>query len=149
MSKISAALFNYIINLLFKLMGGKESTGLKVLIQLKLFTPNRSKLGARHRATFARVVLPRWKTSTPRSSERHHQFRRVRCSRYLRSKENREGEAQVTLELVAPQTMCIRSGETGPVTINHLSMSNSVSRSVDIATSPGIKEAVHIHPMPG
>jgi hypothetical protein len=30
MSKISATLINYIINIIFKLMGGKESTGLKV-----------------------------------------------------------------------------------------------------------------------
>jgi len=36
MSKISAALINYIINIIFKLMGGKESTGLKVNNQLVL-----------------------------------------------------------------------------------------------------------------
>ena len=36
MSKISATLINYIINILFKLMGGKESTGLKVNNQLAL-----------------------------------------------------------------------------------------------------------------
>jgi hypothetical protein len=36
MSKISATLINYIINIIFKLMGGKESTGLKVNNQLAL-----------------------------------------------------------------------------------------------------------------
>jgi len=36
MSKISATLINYIIKIIFKLMGGKESTGLKVNNQLAL-----------------------------------------------------------------------------------------------------------------
>jgi ribosomal protein S7 len=54
MSKISAALINYIINIIFKLMGGKESTGLKVINQA--FTLNRSKHGARHPVTSARAV---------------------------------------------------------------------------------------------
>ena len=59
MSKISATLINYKINILFKLMGGKESTGLKVIIiNLK---PNRSKRGARRQVTSARAASLRLK----------------------------------------------------------------------------------------
>jgi hypothetical protein len=145
MSKISATLINYIINIIFKLMGGKESTGLKVKYRLRI-TPNRSKRGARHRATFARAASLRSKMSTQRSKGRHLRFPRVRCNKY--SESNSTGR-EVSLSSVAPQTMCIRLEEIPSIITNLLSMSSSVNRSEDTVISPGIKVGAHTHLMIG
>jgi len=101
---------------------------------------SRTKRGALHRATFARAVLLRWKTSILRSRERRLLFQRAKCSRYSRIK-GRSVEALLILGL--HKIMHTRSGvEELVATI--ASMNSLAIKLVVIVMSLAIKELGHI-----